>query len=445
MKVQELAIIFIIIILPISIVISAFTQFQIQTLNIQTVYDTKLTNATYDAIRAFQINTANSTMSDLANSKIRDIEASVTTFKNSMMSTFGLSGYSEEDLNNYIPALVYTMYDGFYIYSPYTNTENNETMYGLQPYINYSCRYQKGNIDVVITYALDNFITVQGTVNGKYVNESGYLIDGITNVTSTNLKYNGVTIEEEGELREYFGNAEYPYVKLNGTKYYYDNRGTSNVNDDYIIYSSNGTTTIQGKFKGQEAYKFYQKYIAKNTLGVEYYKDAYTFKNTIKSLGIDDLEYKDAYEGNTKIWPNDNRKIFDFNNSGDATQNIECEASNFNQHRLAIIRNKIETSLSVAIANYNTYSHASGIEFLMPQLNEEEWELIQKNISLISFVQGLYIGGKTYNGYAIVNNSESKEVVKEDDIYILGTNSQYHRINSGYLLASLTNNIVRVS
>ena len=81
----------------------------------------------------------------------------------------------------------------------------------------------------------------------------------------------------------------------------------------------------------------------------------------------------------------------------------------------------------------------------MPELNEEEWELIQKNISLISFVQGLYIGGKTYNGYAIVNNSESKEVVKEDDIYILGTNNQYHRINSGYLLASLTNNIVRVS
>ena len=121
MKIQNLAIIFLIIIIPISIVLSAYTQFQISTLNLQTLYDTKLTSATYDAIKAFQLNTANSTMSDLSNSRMRDIEASITTFKNSIMSTFGLNGYTEEELNNYIPALVYTMYDGFYIYSPYKN------------------------------------------------------------------------------------------------------------------------------------------------------------------------------------------------------------------------------------------------------------------------------------------------------------------------------------
>ena len=31
---------------------------------------------------------------------------------------------SEDDLNSYIPALVYTLYDGFYIYSPYTNVNH---------------------------------------------------------------------------------------------------------------------------------------------------------------------------------------------------------------------------------------------------------------------------------------------------------------------------------
>ena len=66
MKIQNLAIIFLIIIIPISIVLSAYTQFQISTLNLQTLYDTKLTSATYDAIKAFQLNTANSTMSDLS-------------------------------------------------------------------------------------------------------------------------------------------------------------------------------------------------------------------------------------------------------------------------------------------------------------------------------------------------------------------------------------------
>ena len=46
MRIQNLAIIFLIIILPISIVLSAYTQFQIKTLNLQTDYDTRLTSAT---------------------------------------------------------------------------------------------------------------------------------------------------------------------------------------------------------------------------------------------------------------------------------------------------------------------------------------------------------------------------------------------------------------
>ena len=122
MKIQDLAIIFVIIIFPISLVLSAYTQYQIQTLNTQTLYDSQLTEATRDAIKAYQINAENSTTSELANSKIRDIEASVSTFKNSIISSFRLNGYTEEELDNYIPALVYTMYDGFYIYSPYENT-----------------------------------------------------------------------------------------------------------------------------------------------------------------------------------------------------------------------------------------------------------------------------------------------------------------------------------
>ena len=126
MKVQDLAIIFIIIILPISLVISTYTQYQIQTINTQTLYDNKLTTATYDAIRAFQINTTSSTTSDLTKSKSRDLEASVSAFRNSIKSTFALTGYSRDTLDRYIPALVYTLYDGFYIYSPYKNVANED-------------------------------------------------------------------------------------------------------------------------------------------------------------------------------------------------------------------------------------------------------------------------------------------------------------------------------
>ncbi len=184
MKIQSLAVIFIIIILPISITLSSYTKSQMKTLNLQISYDSKLDNATYDALKAFQLNTKNSTTSDISNSKLRDIEAAANTFFNSISSNFNMVGYNQEVLKTFVPALVFTMYDGYYIYSPYTNhleslteeekdklNNNPETTYkdkdkitGLKPYIHYSCRYIKDNIDVVITYSLENYITVYGKV-----------------------------------------------------------------------------------------------------------------------------------------------------------------------------------------------------------------------------------------------------------------------------------------
>ena len=124
MKIQNLAVIFIIIILPISILLGSYTQSQIKTLSLQVSYDSKLNNATYDALKAFQLNTINSDTSDLTNSKIRDIEASANTFFNSIASNFNMAGYNQDILADYVPALVYTMYDGYYIYSKYTNDKN---------------------------------------------------------------------------------------------------------------------------------------------------------------------------------------------------------------------------------------------------------------------------------------------------------------------------------
>lgn len=121
MKLQNLAVIFIIIILPISMILNVYTRNQVKTLKLQISYDSKLNNATYDALKAFQLNTINSDTSDLANSKLRDIEASVNTFFTSIASNFNMAGYNQDELKEYVPALVYTMYDGYYIYSPYTN------------------------------------------------------------------------------------------------------------------------------------------------------------------------------------------------------------------------------------------------------------------------------------------------------------------------------------
>ena len=198
MKIQGLAVIAIIIILPMTIILSAYTSNQIKTIQLQNSYDSKLENATYDAIKAFQLNMSNSSTSDLANSKMRDIKASINVYYDSLASNFNMSGYGKDVLQEYTPAVVYSLYDGYYIYSAYTNTlddssslsdaedSNNEqgrgvTRYDLKPYIYYSCRFKNTTgDDVTVTYSLDTYVTIQGMLNGKPINEAGYLLTGVS-------------------------------------------------------------------------------------------------------------------------------------------------------------------------------------------------------------------------------------------------------------------------
>ena len=431
MKIQSLAVIFIIIILPISMIITVYVQNQVQTLQLQTSYDSKLTDATYDALKAFQLNTVNSSTSDLANSKLRDIEASVNTFFNSIANKFNMSGYNQDILKEYVPAIVYTMYDGYYIYSPYTNTlstedyipgqstyQDGETLSGLKPYIFYSCRYKKGyDTDIVITYSLDNYITIMGTVKGKTVYKYGYLLDNIGNYNASNntIRYRNITIGEE-TLREYINTNDMTYyTKINGVKYYLDS--------DNSWYS-----TINGqKLPQDESYKI------QNDAGVRYYQEAKEFTDWVQA-NLGDLRTSDAvYEEDGSLglaekegWGNElifERKE-DVDNEGIS---IEDPNSKFNQHRLQVIRYSIEKNLSIAIANYNNYDGGNPNNFLMPELKEDEWDKIINNVSIISFMQGLSIGGKIYNGYSIVTNTKTEEVVNTDSIYLVTNDGQYHR------------------
>ena len=201
-------------------VLASYTQSRVTTISLQSKYDSKLKDATYDALKAYQLNSLTSDTSDYTNSKIRDIKASVNTFFNSIATNFSTAGYTKTTLQNYVPAVVYTMYDGYYIYSPFTNKldqnktneitgdngeinkksdaeilndredatyKDGEKISGLKPYVYYSCRYKKDtDNDFVITYSLDNYITIKGLINGKQVNDAGYLLD---NVTESSRKY----------------------------------------------------------------------------------------------------------------------------------------------------------------------------------------------------------------------------------------------------------------
>ena len=470
MKIQGLAVLSIIIILPMAIILNAYSSNQIKTLQFQTSYDNKLINATHDAIKAFQLNMSNSSTSNIADSKIRDIQASVTTFYNSLSSNFNMSGYGEDVLKNYVPAIVYTLYDGYYIYSAYTNTldpndnfdadatyTNGETIYGLKPYIYYSCRYKpNSNSDFVITYSLDSYITIQGVINGNEVNDSGYLLTGVTNSGNT-YYYKGIEIlDESGEeglkqnvyvegdtspngtpvkIEDSNGNENevgrisyYPYKKINGVKYYQDNSG-------------NVFSIINDKKFPQD-----QSNITQNDLGIQYYKEALEFTNRVMNQNqydLKDLKASDAVDQYGNKYSEEIYTEYDIFKVN-ANQYIEDEDSNFNAHKLQVIRNSIESNLIVAISNYNNVS-TSSVNFAMPRLQDYEWEQITQNVSMITFLQGLNIGGKVYNGHAIVSNDKNEDFVSEDSIYILDTSGgQYYKVTDSALNSISTNNLIGI-
>ena len=439
MKLQYLTIIFLIIILPIILVLSVYVDYHIDAINLKHKYDTQLLNSTYDALKSYQLNTVNNAISDISASKIDELEAAVKTFYNSLSNTLGYTGYKSSVMEEYVPAVVFTMYDGYYIYSPYRNVltgvssddvdddyENNTVVEGLKSYVYYSCRYKKDSgtgkkFDIVITYTLDNYITIQGTVDGEYVNRYGYLIDGITKVSDTEYEYDGITFKKSSTecLKEYVGDNEYAYAKLNGTKYYLDG-------EEVFYINSSGERAVQAsRAQNEQTFNKYKNFIEKNNSAYRYYKNAYEFTTWVReNLSALQSDYAVDSDGNS-ISDFGNYKIF-----GDTSgKYIQDADSDFNAHRSAVIRYTITKNLSTAIAGYNNYFENSESDFIMPNLSETDWEIIENNISIITFLQGFKIGGRDYNECCVVANNLTKEYIDENDIYILGNNHTYYKVN----------------
>lgn len=471
MKIQHLAIIFLLIILPIDIVLGLYLDAQINTIRNQAIYDRRLVDCVYDALEVYQANSIVDTENDVVTAKMENIEASASTYLASLQSSFGLSGYKASVMQEYIPAVVYTMYDGYYIYSKYYNTLSQKNVRsdstytdgalveGIKSYVFYSCRYQQkktnGDVesDFVITYSLDNYIRIQGFLQGNYVDDSGYLMDGITKGQNY-YEYDGVKFYENGEVinsnndymdsksSEYIGPEKFDYVKINGTKYYLD----TSDGKGKVFHLVNGTKVNQvSQEKNGDLYKKYYKAIEENKSAYYYYKEAFEFTKRIRdefkldnvngdvlAYGLSDLKSSDAgyYDNETKKFVNmkdyGNYEIFKKIDG----KYIQDSDSDFNQHRKAVIRHTIETNLSAAIAGFSNYSEKD-IQFAMPKISEEDWETIENNVSVIGFLQGLDIGTKKYNGYAVSANTTTKEFVDENSIYIAtDSDNQYHRANA---------------
>ncbi len=361
----------------------------------------------------------------------------------------GASGYDQDTLKEYIPAMLYTMYDGYYIYGKYFNYTINQYQYGLKPYIYYSCRYIYGNNnDFVVNYTLDNSITIYGKVNGKYVTDSGYVINTnlVGNAESTvsyvkgnykkdyptKISYDGINIEREilteqlvviNENGVAINPTSYEYVRYNNQKIYKENG-----ENRYFYYKNNMKEYLsdEGKvLRDDEVTELrYVQTMTENghlysNSAVEYYAEAKSFSERLKQYGITSIKEEHAVDNNgNKITDfattTGNTNIFDFNKNNDPL----IEGSSFNEHRMSVIRKSIETNLSTAIANYNAGS-SSMYEFQMPIFTDNDWDKILNNISLSVFMQGIPIKAKYFNSYCIVTNNKNEEVVTQNSIYIL--------------------------
>lgn len=486
MKLQHLAVIFVLIIIPISLVMSQYIQTQIETIRLQTLYTKSLNTATYDALKAFQINSVNNKYSSLSDSKIRDIEASINTFYNSLGTSMNEYVSSKEDLSVFVPSILFTLYDGYYIYSSYNNVYSttgigdservqiqNSYNYqdGLRPYIYYSCQYKLSNgKTVIVNYTLDNAITVYGDFGSGYETKSGYLIDytKVKNINRANktltygdsgteitiapesLKEHLITIEnaDEGIILE----RDYPYIVYQNKKVYQD------VDGSYFWYDNNKKTYLQSEKAKIE------KYISDNGVGFrsvsafEYYDNAYNFsKWLVENSGLSGVTQANIIQNdgtvgakNTKgeLYLSVDTDIIDGNtsyifNTTKSGNDPLLSTSTFNIHRMAVIRKSIETNLTTAIANYNSQS-ASTYEFVMPIIDETNWYKVTNNVSIISFLQGMPIGQKYYNNYTVITNTKNEEVINEQSVYIMMQNSdgnyEYHQPGCKELIEKQKNN-----
>ena len=454
MKIQHIAIIFVLIIVPISLIMASYIQNQIDAITLQTAYDANLINATHDAMKAFQLNTTNNMYSSISDSKIRDIQASVNTFYNSLNTSMAQYAQRAKDLEAYVPAILFTLYDGYYIYTSFDNIYSedettgkvnlnvnaNNKVNGLKPYIYYSAKYKLDNGNIIsVNYTLDNLITVYGDVGDGYETRTGYLIDPSDVIINSDksVEYDGVTITDES-LSEHLlfldgseGNREkvsegtFTYVYLNNQKVYWDNGRwfwyqnytKTYVESPEIINELNATNA-----RSDSAYRFYSE--AKRfsewvneKLGGITQADLIKFEDGISPIGTD-MSYLTENTGNEPIFKTD----------GNPNNNPMISDSTFNNHRLAVIRKSMESALNTAITDY---SAATSYDYQLPVMTDNDWYSILNNVSMVTFLEGISIGYRLYNNYAIITNNVNKEVVTTRNIYIVATdlngNKEYHQ------------------
>ncbi len=436
MKLQHLTVIFVIIVLPITLILSAYTGAQIDILTLQNQYDNMLLTATYDGIKAFQLNASYNSLSNVSDALREDVESAISAFMQSLAVKMGVGGYNINHMKSYVPAILFTLYDGYYIYAPTkTTNDKGETTYDymLKPYNYYTVRYkQNADNDVVINYTLDNYIVVYGWIGGDYYVKSGYLVsnDRRSEIESSEELYEYAPIKLTSGGKEII-----PFDETNS------NTTIRKVTNNYYNPTNLASTRDHYLYPRNDNY-----YVAPNS-AQEYYSDAIDFTDWVNKklnwitadVAMRNNQYlKDTYSDDIDYDEfTTTKKIFNFNTTDN---DPEDSTSIFAQHKTAVIRSSIQDNLNQSITSYSQGS-ASTYEYKLPKLDINEWDMVSTNVCMLTFLQGIPMKTKYYNNYALVQNTKNNLYVSPDSLYFISDANEdgiaddnyYHKIDCEHL------------
>ena len=387
-------------------------------------------------------------------------------------------------------ALLYEVKDQDYLTTDKSHAEK-QTDYLLKSYMQYSARYKKGEglnkKDVIINYTLDNYLNIIGTIGEVYYTKTGYLIKKglVTSAKINGTDYSLETNNENDAKNKILGlktNTKETTIDAANTSSVTVGGVTINANFEKIknitnsVWGVSVTTITEAEMYLEKFYVEYDEtndsawlaaiqeleYEIQNCRAVAYYTSSAIFSNWVyENLG--DLSYGDIADGamvefyankddegnanpiyNSTSGLREGDLYYNFHNNAvknktifDNTQDPEYIESNFNTHRVEVIKNSIKYNLNLSISAYRKMN--GSYEFSLPMLLDEELDKIISNMSIVSFMQGLDCGLNIYNNYQIVPSTNNELTVTPSEIYYVKKSEFnngagiYHRIDCPHL------------
>lgn len=343
---------------------------------------------------------------------------------------------------------------------------NYKIAYILKSYVPYAATYSRDDadntkdVDVTINYTLDNYMSIMGDIGGIYYSKSGYFID---EHLINNIKVNGTQIEwytySDAELENMALNPdEYNIViTFNPDEYGYAPQISNNDNSNWIdaqeatAYYCRAWAFSKWIYETPALYELEEQDIVTSVFD-EVDEQMFSGYNEVDAIqeGLlydfsstkdNDNDRNDQESMRTRLFYKTTVTDFSATNykSEAKKSNPENSESNFSSHKRHVIRNSITYNLCLAMTAYN--EKYVGMTFDMPILQEEEWDKILSNVSIVTFMQGLNCGHKMYNNYALVSSNNNEISVTPSEIfYTQYTNSltddsieTVHRINCTHL------------